>query len=119
MLALNILDILRKNTDSEHRLSQKQIVDILASEYQMEVDRKAVKRNLMNLMDFGYDIECSETERRGKDGEIETIASDWYIHREFEDSELHLLIDNLLFSRQIPGKQCGQLIDKLKGQPSA
>jgi predicted DNA-binding transcriptional regulator YafY len=118
MLTLNILDILRKNTDSEHRLSQKQIVDILASEYQMEVDRKAVKRNLMNLMDFGYDIECSETERRGRDGETETIAHDWYIHREFEDSELHLLIDSLLFSRQIPSKQGGQLIDKLKGLSS-
>ncbi len=56
MLIMNILDILKKYTDENHRLSQKEIVDILKSEYDMTVDRKAVKRNLMNLIDFGYEI---------------------------------------------------------------
>ena len=53
MLIMNILDILKKYTDENHRLSQKEIADILKSEYDMTVDRKAVKRNLMNLIDFG------------------------------------------------------------------
>ena len=57
MLIMNILDILKKYTDENHRLSQKEIADILKSEYDMTVDRKAVKRNLMNLIDFGYEIE--------------------------------------------------------------
>ncbi|MDR3308062.1 MAG: WYL domain-containing protein [Coriobacteriales bacterium] len=118
MLTLNILDILRKHTNSEHRLTQKQIVNLLESEHQMTVERKAVKRNLMNLIDFGYDIGYSETKRRTKDGTIEVIASDWYINREFEDSELRLLIDSLLFSHQIPSTQGTQLIDKLKGLSS-
>ena len=47
MLIMNILDILKKYTDENHRLSQKEIADILKSEYDMTVDRKAVKRNLM------------------------------------------------------------------------
>ena len=59
MLIMNILDILKKYTDENHRLSQKEIADILKSEYDMTVDRKAVKRNLMNLIDFGYEIEYS------------------------------------------------------------
>ncbi len=115
MLALNILAILREYTDSDHRLSQKQIVELLESEYQMQVDRKSIKRNLMNLIDSGYDIEFTETVRQTKSGEIETICSDWYINRDFEDSELRLLIDSLLFSNHIPTSHCRQLIDKLKG----
>ena len=54
MIIINILDILKRYTDENHRLSQREIMDILEREYDMKVDRKAVKRNLMNLIDFGY-----------------------------------------------------------------
>ena len=63
LLILNILDILRKYTDEDHRLSQKEIADILKNEYDMKADRKAIRRNLLNLMDCGYNIEYSETIR--------------------------------------------------------
>lgn len=52
MIIINILDILKRYTDENHRLSQREIMDILEREYDMKVDRKAVKRNLMNLIDF-------------------------------------------------------------------
>ena len=41
MLIINILDILRKYTDENHRLSQKEIGDILKSKYEMTADRKS------------------------------------------------------------------------------
>ena len=63
LLILNILDILKKYTDQEHRLSQKDIVDILRTEYGMVADRKSVKRNIQNLMDIGYEINFSEALR--------------------------------------------------------
>ena len=50
LLVLYILDILQKYTDEEHRLSQKEILEILRKEYEMIVDRKTVRRNLLNLM---------------------------------------------------------------------
>jgi hypothetical protein len=53
MLILNILDIQKKYSDENHRLSAKDIGEILQREYSQTVDRKAVKRNLMNLLDFG------------------------------------------------------------------
>ena len=56
LIIMNILDILKKYTDVDHRLSQKEIQDILEREYEMKVDRKAVRRNLMNLIDAGYYI---------------------------------------------------------------
>ena len=49
MLIMHILDILKKYTDEDHRLSQKEIGEILKNEYDMVVDRKSIKRNLMDL----------------------------------------------------------------------
>ena len=114
LLIINILDILKKYTDANHRLSQRQIMDILADEYNMTVDRKTVKRNLMNLLEFGYDIEFTETVRVNKKGENEMLYSDWYLERDFSDAELRLLVDGLLFSKHIPYSQCKALIEKLE-----
>ena len=114
---MNILDILKKYTDEDHRLNQKEIQDILAREYEMKVDRKAIKRNLMNLIEFGYDINYSESVRifKDKDGEEQenNILTDFYLEREFIDSKLRLLIDSVLFSNHIPYRQDKELVDKL------
>lgn len=115
MLIMNILSILKKYSDENHRLSQKEIKDLLEREYDMKVERKAIKRNLMNLLDSGYDIECAEAVRVNKNGEEEIIYTDWYLDRRFSDSELRLLIDSLLFSKHIPYSQCKELIEKLEG----
>ena len=113
MLVMNILEILKKHSDAEHPLNQKEIIDLLQREYQMTVDRKAIKRNLMNLRDFGYNLEYKETTRTNKKGEQEVLYSDWYLERDFTDAELRLLIDSLLFSKHIPYSQCKELIGKL------
>lgn len=123
LLILNILDILKKYTDDDHKLSQKQIEDILRREYDMTADRKAIRRNLMNLIDFGYDIGYSESVRNtpnSKTGELEENIklSDFYLQRDLTDGELRLLIDTLLFSRYIPYQQCKELIRKLEHMSS-
>ena len=120
MLIINILDILKKYTDEDHRLSQKEIVDILKDEYMMTVDRKSAIRISINLIDFGYPIEYSESIRMTPNrntGELEenVILSDFYLERDFSDAELRLLIDSLLFSKHIPYSQCKELIEKLEG----
>ena len=120
LLIMNILDILRKYSDEDHRLSQKDIAEILKTEYDMTADRKAIRRNILNLMDCGYNIEYSESIRmvpNPKTGEPEEsyLWSDFYLEREFTDGELRLLIDSLLFSKHIPYSQCKALVDKLEG----
>jgi predicted DNA-binding transcriptional regulator YafY len=114
MLIINILDILKKYSDENHRLSAKEIGEYLEREYAQKVDRKAIKRNLMNLLDFGYEIEFSESSRTNKNGEEETLYSAWYLNRDFTDPELRLLMDSLLFSKHIPYRQCKDLIKKLE-----
>lgn len=123
LLIFNILDILRRYTDENHHLSQKEIEEILENEYDMPVDRKSIKTNLMNLIDFGYEIEYSESIRpykNKKTGEIEesSVLTDFYLVREFNDSELRLLIDSLLFSTHLPYSQCKELVGKLEKQSS-
>lgn len=122
-LILNILDILKKYTDEDHRLSQKEIVDILKTEYNMSADRKSVRRNILDLIELGYEIEYSEAIRMVPNkatGELEEsyIWSDFYLVRDFSDSELRLLIDSLLFSKHIPYSQCKELVEKLEGLSS-
>lgn len=118
LLIMNILDILKKYTDENHRLSQKEIVEILDNEYDMKTDKKSVKRNLMNLIKFGYDIEYSESLRVYKNKqrkEIESlILSDFYLNCDFSDGELRLLIDSLMFSKHIPHAPCMELVEKLE-----
>ena len=116
---MNILDILRRYSDEDHSLSQKDIVDILAREYDMVIERKSVRRNIMDLIDCGFDIEYSETVRMVRNsgtGELEEsyIWSDFYLVRDFTDGELRLLIDGLLFSKHIPYSQCRELVEKLE-----
>lgn len=119
-LILNILDILRRYTDEEHRLSQKEIAEILRTEYGMNAERKTIRRHLLNLIDCGYEIEYSESVRmvpNPKTGvpEESYLWSDFYLVRDFTDAELRLLIDGLLFSKHIPYSQCKELVEKLEG----
>lgn len=118
LLIINILDILRKYSDEDHRLSQKDIVDILRTEYHMTADRKAVRRNILGLIDFGYEIEYREKLRSVPDPktgkpEENCVLTDFYLVRDFTDGELRLLIDSILFSKNIPHSHRMQLIEKL------
>lgn len=115
MIIINILEILKKYSDMDHRLTQADIMEKLKKEYYMDVDRKTVKRNLMNLLDLDCGIEYTEISKKDKNGEESFICTDWYMTREFDDSELRLLIDSILFSKHIPYYQCKKLIAKLKG----
>ena len=100
LLILLILDVLQRNSDEDHHLTQQEILRILEAEYGVICDRRSVKANVLDLVDLGYDINMD-------DGYY--IAS-----REFEDVELRMLIDSVLFSRHISQIQGKRLIEKLE-----
>ncbi len=115
----NTLEILKKYTDEDHRLTQTELLDLLKKDYEMEIDRRTLKSNLMDLIELGYEIESQETTRmirNEKTGEVEesTIMSSLYLVREFTKPELRLLIDSLLFSKHLPYSQCKELVLKLE-----
>lgn len=115
----NTLEILKKYTDENHRLTQAELLDLLKQDYDMEIDRRTIKSNLMDLIELGYEIESQETTRmirNEKTGEVEesTIMSSFYLVRDFSKPELRLLIDSLLFSKHLPYSQCKELVTKLE-----
>ena len=104
MLNMLILEILREYTDEDHFLTQQEIVKLLDKNYGMECDRRSVKNNILCLQELGYDISMEKGYR--------------LLSREFDDAELRILIDCVLFSKSISTKHSKVLIEKLRGLAS-
>lgn len=100
---LRILEILERNTDDKHPLTHNEIADALLSEYGIEIERKAVGRNISLLLEADYDI---VTTKRGV-----------YLNsRKYEPSEIRMLIDGVLASRHISAHHSRDLIEKLANE---
>ncbi len=99
---LRILQILEKNSNYEHPLTQDDIATYLDKDYGIIIERKAISRNISLLKEAGFEIES-------------TRAGSYLDCRQFEDSELKLLIDGVLSSRYITARHSKDLIEKLCG----
>ena len=104
---LRVLQILETYSDIEHPLTHEDIAKYLDEEFDIEVDRKFVAKQIKLLHEV-YDVLSSPI----------VIISDkrkgTYIEqRMFEDSELRLLIDGVLSSRYITANYTKNLIEKL------
>lgn len=95
-----ILDILKEYSDEKHRLTQQEIIRLLKANYDMDCDRRSVKNNILYLKELGYEISMDD--------------GYYLMRREFEDAELRMLIDSVLFSKSLTQKQAKILIDKLR-----
>ena len=104
MLNMLILEILRLYTDENHSLTQQEIIKLLDQNYGMECDRRSVKNNILSLKEMGYDISMEKGYS--------------LISREFDDAELRILIDSVLFSKSISTKQAKEIIKKIRGLAS-
>lgn len=102
MLNFLILDILKEYSDEDHRLTQQEILRLLKLNYDVECDRRSVKSNVEALKAFGYEIDM-------EDGYC-------LLERDFEESELRMLIDSVLFSKNISQSVAQTLINRLKEQ---
>ena len=104
MLNMLILEILQRYSDENHALTQQEIIRLLKQNYDMECDRRSVKNNILSLQEMGYDISMEKGYR--------------LMSRDFDDSELRILIDSVLFSKSISTRQAKGLIDKLRAHSS-
>ncbi|MCR4892748.1 MAG: WYL domain-containing protein [Lachnospiraceae bacterium] len=104
MLNMLILEILRKYTDDQHSLTQQEIIKLLDKNYGMDCDRRSVKSNVLSLKEMGYDISMEKGYR--------------LLSREFDDAELRILIDSVLFSKSISTRQAKGLIEKIRSLAS-
>jgi len=99
-LIFRIYQILENYTDDEHHLNQQDIIDILKDDYNLVCERKSIARNIIALTEMGFEI---EHDYRG-----------YYLaEHNLEKSELRLLIDSVLSSKNINEKHSKDLIEKL------
>ncbi len=97
---IRILQIFQQYSDFDHPLKQEDIANILERDYGIVIERKAIGRNISLLKEAEIPI---ESKRSGS----------YLDERDFEDSELKLLIDSVLSSKHISAKHSKDLIEKL------
>ncbi|MCF0138239.1 MAG: WYL domain-containing protein, partial [Oscillospiraceae bacterium] len=86
----------------DHPLTQAQISKYLEKEYGISIERRAISSNLSLLKESGVSIRS-------------THNGNYLDERDFEDSELRLLIDGVLCSRHITASHSKALIEKICG----
>lgn len=96
-----ILKVLEEFTDSEHFLTQQEIISIIKRRYSLLPERKTVSANLNLLSELGYDINY--------------VPKKGYrlLSRDFDASEVRYMIDSIYSSKSLTSKQARDLADKL------
>ncbi len=97
---IRIWQIFKEYSDYNHPLTQEDIANKLETQYGIVIERKAISRNLSLLKEAGVEIES----RR---------AGSYLDYRDFDDSELHMIIDGILSSKHITAKHSKDLIDRV------
>jgi predicted DNA-binding transcriptional regulator YafY len=107
---MKLKEILEYETDEEHELSIEDIISKLSNELGENFDKKAIKRDVEDLNQAGFEI----IENFGKYGKK------YYSHqyRKFELYELRLLIDAVLSAKFITKEESEKLISKIKSLTS-
>lgn len=101
---LYILKILTEQSDEEHVISVRQLIEEL-EKYDIKAERKSIYDDINQLMDFGYDIILVKSRVNGG----------YYLaSREFELAELKLLVEIVQSSKFITLKKSKELIAKIE-----
>ena len=99
-----ILEILKKHGDKGKGISVSDITRLLKTEYNWEVDRKTVKRNLLLLMSYGLADISAEDKRL------------WRAERIFTEREKEMLVESIAFNPNIPRSEGSEILKKLTNQ---
>lgn len=100
---LCIYEILKMYTDETHILSAEKIREKLKTVYDVDMERRAIYRNIDALRSIGIEIEGYQENREGY----------YLIDREFELSEIRLLCDAVAASDMIKEDTGKKIIKKL------
>ncbi len=101
---LYLLDVLMRNTDEEHPMGMKAIIEYLAG-VDVSAERKSIYSDMEELRRFGIDVESN--------------AKGYYIaSRDFEIPELKMLVDSVSASKFITEKKSDKLIKKIESLAS-
>ena len=99
-----LLEILKEYSDADHIMQMQEIIAKMKAVYSLEVDRRTVYSSVDLLKELGYDISDYKDNGVG-----------YYLReRDFETSEIRLLMDAVYSYQAIPTSQTEKLIAKLQ-----
>ena len=98
-IILMVLSILKEHSDTEHRLLQTDILNLLKDEYDLQITRKTLGQHLTDLMALGYPLEYDKG---------------WFYEGAFCEAELNLLYDSVLFNDYLPEQPRRDLLKKIR-----
>ena len=101
--SLALLNILRKHSDENHPLTQPKLLELMESEYGIELERRTIYNNCELLRQMGYEVSTYTDNGKGY----------YLVDRQFEPSQVFLLCNAVHSSNFIPSKYSKELIDKL------
>ena len=103
-----VYNILRKHTDEDNSLTTSDILARLYEDYGIEAERKSVYDDIEVLCSLGADIELT----KGKGAGYRLLS------REFELSQLKLLVDTVQSSKFLTEEKSRELIEKISSLAS-
>jgi len=98
---LLVLEVLKEYSDENHYLTQKDIIDLIYKNYQIELERKSIASSLSLLEELNYDID------KGSKGGFALLS------RTFDPTEASFLIDAIFSSPSINGKQAKKIAESI------
>lgn len=105
---LYILNVLKKYSDEEHKLSISELKDKIKEEYGEDIDPRTIRRNINLLQQkFGYDISTYNDNKIGY-----YISND--PETDFEPGEIRAIIDTFSYSTFIEQRLAKGIIKKCK-----
>ena len=114
-LHVDLIRILKENTDRDHPMKQKDLL--------LELRKKDEKINRTTVYNALNDLIANSPETRvhslgeeaeaASSGDRRQYYTDLYYDQEFTDAELRFLIDGILYSRNVPHGERDVIIGKL------
>jgi hypothetical protein len=103
LMILYVLDVLKKYSDENHKLTQNEIIGYIKQDYDMDCERKAISRHIKALIDHGYNIETYEN-----NGEGYFMKDD-----DFSSDDVFMLWEGIMASKYINREEASHLIKNL------
>ena len=106
---LYIINILKKYSDVEHKLSIQDIINYIEDIYKVKNDRRTIERNIELLKDkLEYDIDISKIGNKNFYYLINNPDMD------FEPGEIRTIIDTFSYATFVPTSISNEIINKCK-----
>ena len=112
LLGAYLLEILKKETDSNYAKTIEDIIEEISEKYDVQVDKRTIQRYIKMFKDCGYNINSEEYENNNYHQKAYYIKDE--IVETFTDAEVRYIIDAIIFSKHINKKMARHIINQFR-----